>query len=102
MEFIVELDVTECTECFASVVAIADGASAEGVLDVRDVDYRQTALTALVQTEDAHGHTAYERFAPSGPIALLPYEHRYALVWTTQPDQAHCVWNCVLARLLRV
>ena len=28
------------------------------------------------------GHIAYERFTPDGPLALLPREHGYAMVWT--------------------
>ncbi|HEV7819595.1 MAG TPA: FAD-dependent monooxygenase, partial [Burkholderiales bacterium] len=44
--------------------------------------YGQSALTALVETEAPHRHTAFERFTPEGPIALLPFEQRYALVWT--------------------
>jgi 2-octaprenyl-6-methoxyphenol hydroxylase len=31
---------------------------------------------------------AYERFTPAGPLALLPFEEGYALVWTTTPDEA--------------
>ncbi|HEV7801017.1 MAG TPA: FAD-dependent monooxygenase, partial [Burkholderiales bacterium] len=31
---------------------------------------------------------AYERFTPDGPLALLPYERSYALVWTVPPEAA--------------
>lgn len=45
--------------------------------------YGVNAVVALVSTDSAPDGTAYERFAERGPIALLPREDRYALVWTT-------------------
>lgn len=75
-------------ECVASLVVIADGSALAADVHVRTTDYHQSALTALVQTELPHRHTAYERFTPEGPIALLPFEHRYALVWTVHPADA--------------
>ncbi len=38
----------------------------------REFDYRQTAVVANVSLAAPHNNTAYERFGPSGPIALLP------------------------------
>ncbi len=46
-------------------------------------EYHQTALIANVTTAEPHRHTAYERFTPNGPLALLPLTAgRYSLVWT--------------------
>lgn len=52
-------------------------------------DYQQTALIANIGLSDRehgpalHQHKAYERFTPSGPLALLPLtRQRYSLVWT--------------------
>ncbi len=46
-------------------------------------DYHQTALIANVTTSEPHRQTAYERFTPQGPLALLPLtDNRYSLVWT--------------------
>lgn len=46
-------------------------------------DYQQTAIVANVTAEQPKAHTAYERFTPNGPLALLPMgEDRYSLVWT--------------------
>lgn len=56
-------------------------------------DYGRSALTAeLAMTEPHHG-VAYERFAGTGPIALLPLpdennQTRAGLVWTLLPDRA--------------
>ncbi len=44
--------------------------------------YTQVALVAQVETDHYHQGRAYERFTPTGPVALLPLERHYALVWT--------------------
>jgi len=51
-------------------------------------DYRQQAVIAAVQTDRPHASRAYERFTPKGPVALLPVERGYALVWTATPEEA--------------
>lgn len=75
-------------ECTASLVAIADGNAFTAAVDVDTRDYVQSALTARIGAARAHQHDAYERFTPSGPIALLPFDRGYALVWTMRPDDA--------------
>ncbi len=61
-------------------------------------DYAQTAWVGQVRLDDSGtGDTAYERFTPAGPAALLPLPHgpvtrggtpgrRAALVWCVQRD----------------
>lgn len=50
---------------------------------VEQTPYRQTALIANVSPSEAHLGQAFERFTPSGPMALLPLpENRCALIWT--------------------
>lgn len=51
-------------------------------------DYEQTAIIANVTVQRFHDHVAYERFTPSGPIALLPLEGRMGLIWTLAPAAA--------------
>lgn len=52
-------------------------------ITVKRHDYQQTALIANVTTREPHRNTAYERFTPQGPLALLPLtQGRYSLVWT--------------------
>jgi 2-octaprenyl-6-methoxyphenol hydroxylase len=51
-------------------------------------DYAQQAVVASVHTDRPHGFRAYERFTAGGPVALLPVDKRYALVWTATPDAA--------------
>ncbi|MEB4589823.1 2-octaprenyl-6-methoxyphenyl hydroxylase [Candidatus Thiothrix sp. Deng01] len=56
-------------------------------IDVTLRDYHQTALIANVTTSEPHRNTAYERFTPDGPLALLPLtEGRYSLVWTHRTE----------------
>lgn len=80
-------------EIQAQLLVAADGAQSavRGQLDigVRQEDYGQTAVIANVRTELAHGHTAWERFTDTGPMALLPMtEQRCALVWTVRAEQS--------------
>jgi 2-octaprenyl-6-methoxyphenol hydroxylase len=51
-------------------------------------DYRQTAVVASVKTAQAHHGRAWERFTSEGPLALLPCDAHYGLVWTAGPDRA--------------
>lgn len=44
-------------------------------------DYGQTAVIAQVRASRPIAHRAYERFTDEGPLALLPQEDEYALVW---------------------
>jgi 2-octaprenyl-6-methoxyphenol hydroxylase len=75
----------------ARLLVIADGGASMGshagaMVKVRE--YGQDAVVGLVETSQPHGRKAYERFTPDGPIALLPFENRYALVWTATPETA--------------
>jgi 2-octaprenyl-6-methoxyphenol hydroxylase len=62
----------------------AEGAAA----DAKETPYGQQAVVALVQTEPEAGTGAFERFTPEGPLALLPLQGRYAVVWSTSPQRA--------------
>ena len=74
------------------LLVVADGARSQlrGWLGigVEERDYHQTAVIANVTTELPHRQTAYERFTPEGPLALLPMtRERYSLVWTRRREQ---------------
>jgi len=75
-------------ECYASVVAVADGNAEAAGVDVRVVEYDQTAISARVEADLPHGNTAFERFTPDGPLALLPCGSGYAVVWVGSPGSA--------------
>jgi 2-octaprenyl-6-methoxyphenol hydroxylase len=77
----------------AKLVVAADGVQsvvrgAFGV-EAQSRDYEQTAIITTVLPQRFHDHVAYERFTPSGPLALLPLESgRCALVLTLAPATA--------------
>ena len=77
----------------AKLIVAADGAqsavrNAFGVAaEVRD--YGQTAVITTVLPQRFHNNVAYERFTPSGPLALLPLDGgRCTLVLTLTKDAA--------------
>lgn len=52
-------------------------------------DYGQTAIIANITPARDHGGTAFERFTPDGPLAVLPLTRgRATVVWTLPPAQA--------------
>jgi 2-octaprenyl-6-methoxyphenol hydroxylase len=74
----------------ASLVILADGGQAltEAVFGQPfQHAYAQHALVATVASSERHHNWAHERFTEVGPIALLPYEQRNALVWTGTPHE---------------
>jgi 2-octaprenyl-6-methoxyphenol hydroxylase len=50
--------------------------------------YGQEAIVALVTAAPAAAGTAWERFTPEGPLALLPLGRRYCAVWGMTPERA--------------
>jgi 2-octaprenyl-6-methoxyphenol hydroxylase len=78
------------SELDARLLVLADGgANAAKIPGVAfsQKDYGQVAVVAAVATDRAHAGRAWERFTPQGPMALLPVESRYALVWTATPQE---------------
>jgi 2-octaprenylphenol hydroxylase len=52
-------------------------------------DYDQQAVVANVRPELWHGETAWQRFLPTGPLALLPLrDGRCSIVWSAQAERA--------------
>ncbi|HUP98391.1 MAG TPA: FAD-dependent monooxygenase [Usitatibacter sp.] len=78
-------------EIRARLLVLADGgANATKIpgIGFHEKDYAQLAVVGAVRTDRPHGGRAYERFTPQGPMALLPVDERYALVWTAAPAEA--------------
>lgn len=48
-------------------------------------DYQQLGLIAHVHADQVVPHRAFERFTDEGPLALLPQDDGYALVWCVRP-----------------
>lgn len=77
----------------AKLVVAADGGNStvRSLLGIeQDVrDYGQTAIVTEIRTAKDNGHTAYERFTSSGPLAVLPLERRKcSVVWTLKHEDA--------------
>ena len=70
----------------ARLLVLADGGRGRGTERVKD--YRQHAIVAEVTVERPQSGVAWERFTSEGPLALLPYGDRYALVWSMRPTSA--------------
>jgi len=58
-------------------------------------DYGQSALITHITCSAPQADTAFERFTPQGPLALLPFKVGYELVWTAphQRAQEMLPWN---------
>ncbi len=80
----------------AKLALIADGARspARAALGIghRTVDYGQVVVISNVEVSRPQIDTAYERFTPQGPLAMLPLGgKRYACVWTLAAETAEQV-----------
>lgn len=88
------------TRCAASLTVGADGALSplRDLLNfaTREWSYRQRAIVATVETVKYHADTAWQRFLPSGPLALLPLpdsadRHYCSIVWSLDDDAVDAV-----------
>ncbi|KAJ8071571.1 hypothetical protein OCU04_001894 [Sclerotinia nivalis] len=60
-------------------------------IESRGWDYGRVGVVATLELEAQHevGKIAYQRFLPTGPVAMLPLPGNYAtLVWSTTPENA--------------
>lgn len=52
-------------------------------------DYQQRGVVGFVRSEKPHGDSCWQRFAPGGPLALLPFtDDRSSFVWTLPDAEA--------------
>jgi 2-octaprenylphenol hydroxylase len=77
----------------ADLLLAADGGNSlvrrEAGIDVNSWRYPQTALVTHLRPEKSHRNIAWQRFLPSGPVALLPLgDGRVSTVWSTTAGQA--------------
>lgn len=76
-----------------SLVIVADGAQSKCAqmlgIDYEQKPYNQSAIITNVETELPNQGVAFERFAATGPAALLPLQKSLsALVWTLSSEEA--------------
>lgn len=92
----VRLQLDDGTRLEARVAVAADGGASElrrlAGLDVDAHDYGQRGVVAFIETADPHQETAWQRFLPTGPLALLPFtQGRSSIVWTLPEAEAQRV-----------
>ena len=84
---------TEHAPLTADLIVAADGANSQlrtlAHIGVSRQDYQQNALVALVRSAAPQYPTAWQRFLPTGPLALLPLgDIHFAVVWSHTPAEA--------------
>jgi 2-octaprenyl-6-methoxyphenol hydroxylase len=75
------------------LVVGADGSTSQvrqqSQIKTRGKAYWQSCIVATIQPEQSHNYTAYERFWPSGPFAILPISETHCrIVWTAPHAEA--------------
>ncbi|NMF82833.1 FAD-dependent hydroxylase [Nodosilinea sp. P-1105] len=80
----------------AALVVAADGKQSplrrQAEIQTFGWQYWQSCITTVLEPEADHQNTAYERFWPSGPFAILPLPgQRCQIVWTAPHDQARAM-----------
>lgn len=82
----VELQLDDASRINACIVVLAEGGvfSEQSAKSIRR-DYNQVAIVAQVRSSAPIPHRAFERFTDEGPLALLPQDDGYALVWCARP-----------------
>lgn len=80
-------------ELHAALLVAADGADSR-LRDMAGITttgepYDQHGVVTTIRTARHHGETAWQRFLPDGPLALLPLaDGRCSIVWSTTPEHA--------------
>lgn len=88
----VKLSLSDGNSLRAKLVVGADGAKSNvremAGLSTTGWNYPQNAVICTVE-HSAENHCAWQRFLPSGPIALLPIGDKFSnIVWTMSPEEA--------------
>ena len=90
---VLALEGGETTSLSARLLVAADGAGSPlrklAGLATHGRDYGQRAIVAHVSTTHSHQATAWQRFLPGGPLALLPLaDGRSSIVWSLPEAEA--------------
>jgi len=85
-----EVTLNDGTQLSASLIVAADGAGSS-LRDLAGIStggwgYDQTAVVCTVQAEYGNQASCWQRFMPTGPLALLPMDaDLFSIVWSTTP-----------------
>ena len=97
----VHLQLDDGVQLHARFAVAADGAQS-ALRDLAGIgctrhDYAQRGVVAFIASEQAHQDTCWQRFLPSGPLAVLPFnsgadptlqDHLSSIVWTLPESEA--------------
>jgi len=104
----VRLDLADGGRIDARLIVAADGAKSAlrdmlGI-DTQSHDYQQRAVVCYVRAEYSHQDTAWQRFLPGGPLALLPFARNGVDEQVAaQPDRdCSIVWTLPVAEAQRI
>ncbi|MGY3040033.1 2-octaprenylphenol hydroxylase [Rhodanobacter sp. TND4EL1] len=92
----IQLELASGEVLSAGLLVAADGAASPlrqlAGIGTRGRDYAQRAVVAHVATERSHESTAWQRFLPGGPLAMLPLaDGRSSIVWSLPEAEAQRV-----------
>ena len=87
------LTTTEGRRLSSALLIAADGGHSAvrrlAGIETQGWEYGQHAVVTHLQPAQPHRETAWQRFLPTGPLALLPLaDGRVSLVWSTLPERA--------------
>lgn len=88
---IVRINLSNGEQIQTSLLVGADGSNSalRQLSDIEDYgwSYQQKALVATLRPEKSHQQTAWQRFLPEGPLALLPLrDGLISIVWTSRSE----------------
>lgn len=102
----VQLSLDDGQQIHARLAIAADGAHSalRGLagLEVVSHDYAQRGVVAYVGTARPHADTAWQRFLPGGPLALLPCTHDLFAKNASRGGIGSIVWTLPEAEAVRV
>jgi len=98
----VHLELADATRVRARLVVGADGAQSTvrtrlGI-PVQRQSFAQLGVVANLSSSLPHQHTAWQRFLPGGPLALLPlFDGSCSMVWSLEEARAQRLLECDVA-----
>ncbi|MDA0266668.1 MAG: FAD-dependent hydroxylase [Cyanobacteria bacterium] len=98
-ETVVECDLEQAGRtwtCTTDLLVAADGGRSplrqQAEISTLGWQYWQSCITTVVAPEHPHQNTAYEKFWPSGPFAILPLPNGHCqIVWTAPNAEAQAL-----------
>ncbi len=95
----VELILTSGDKIQSQLIVAADGARSwvrkQLNIPQSQKPYAQKALVALIESENNHQKTAWQKFLSTGPLAFLPMKQKnlHSIVWTVTNEMADSLLN---------